>query len=152
MVEIVHYRNRDESSCFYLDSVKKITGFLLFFKWQISNNCLRWSYNCCSRFKSHLISIMNSPKPQKSSKKVKNHKSWKEKKCPEELRQNFHRAVSLSLPRIKLLTVHAREWTADALHVGWSPSPFSQAENFKLTNHRAPSYNNDFAKRICLLL
>ena len=28
-------------------------------------------------------------------------------------------------------------------------TPFSQAENFKLTNHRAPSYNNDFAKRIC---
>ena len=93
---------------------------------------------------------MNSPKPQKSSKKVKKTiKAEKKKSAQKSFVEIF---TEFSLPRIKLLTVHAREWTADALHVGWSPSPFSQAENFKLTNHRAPSYNNDFAKRICLLL
>ena len=56
-----------------------LENWLKIFQWQISNNCVRWSYNCCSRFKSHIISIMNSPKPQKSSKKYKTIKAERKK-------------------------------------------------------------------------
>ena len=81
---------------------------------------------------------MNSPKPQKSSKKVKNIKAER-KKCPEELRwRNFHRSISAQ----NWSTARAQKWTAEALHNRMDGTYlfFNQAENYKLTNHRAPSY------------